>query len=128
MRSTIGVPATGRPERQEDGPVSTDREIGELIKGSLDESSGLTPMPGFKMDLSANPGFRKFFFSARCDCGTVALLSAEIAEGKSLDEVRQALPSLTSKLEDQARAFRRMSCEMHEKMRLGPAQTRTPRR
>ena len=49
-------------------------------------------------------------------------------EGKTLDEVKQALPSLTSKLEEQARAFRRMPCEMHEKMRLGPAQTRNPKR
>jgi hypothetical protein len=78
-------------------------------------------MKGFKLNLSANSGFRKVYFSARCKCGTAALLSVEVAKGKSLEQVRQVLPSLVGKLEAQARAFHQMPCEAHQKMRLGPA-------
>ena len=81
-------------------------------------------MRGLKTDLSANPGFRKVFFSTRCECGTAALLSVEIAQEKTLDDVKQALPSLISKLVGQAKAFYGMSCDIHKRMRLGPAATR----
>ncbi len=81
----------------------------------------ITPMAGFKMDLSANPGFQKVFFSARCDCGTSALLSVEVAHEKTIEQVQGALPSLVDRLQSQARAFHNMPCEMHTKMRLGPA-------
>ena len=78
-------------------------------------------MRGFKMDLSANRGFHKVFFAARCECTTVALLSVEVSEDKTLADVERALPSLVGRLEAQARAFYNMNCDMHERMRLGPA-------
>ena len=81
---------------------------------------GLSPLKGFKLNLSANPGFRKVFFSAKCDCGTAALLSVEIAGDKTAGQIKAALPLLTDSLQQQAKKFYRMSCEMHEKMRLGP--------
>jgi len=91
---------------------------------ALPKDAGLTPMKGFKLDFSANPGFRKVFFSAHCDCGTAALLSVEIAGGKTAEEIRQALPSLVSRLETQAKSFRMMSCEMHQRMSLGAGANR----
>ena len=81
---------------------------------------GLSPLSGFKMDLSANPGFRKVFFSARCECKTVALLSVEVSGEKTLQDVERALPMLVSRLEAQARSFYNMPCDMHTRMRLGP--------
>ena len=103
-----------------DEPVGEQR-IRELICGALPEETSLTPLPGFKLDLSANPGFRKVFFSTRCGCGTSALLSVEVAREKTMAEVREALPSLVDRLVNQERAFESMSCEMHTRMRLGPS-------
>ena len=77
-------------------------------------------MRGFKMDLSANRGFRKVFFSARCECGTAALMSVEIAFERTAEEVKDALPSLVGRLEGQAKSFRDMSCDIHRRMRMGP--------
>ncbi len=96
-------------------------ELSALIAEAVPDDAGLTPLTGFKMDLSANKGFRKVFFSARCDCGTVGVLSVEVAPDKTREEVDQALPSLVSKLQAQAQSFRSMPCEIHRKMRLGPA-------
>ena len=81
----------------------------------------MAPLKGFGIDLSGNPGFRKVFFSARCQCGTAAVLSVEVAEDKTIDQVEQVLPSLVERLTGQARSFYSMSCEAHERMRLGPA-------
>jgi len=81
--------------------------------------AGLTPLRGFKLDLSANPDFRKVFFSASCDCGTAALLSVEVAGDKTLEDVREALPSLTEGLHGKARSFYDMSCAAHQKIRMG---------
>ena len=92
-----------------------------MICEAMPADIGLTPLQGFKMDLSANPGFRKVVFSARCDCGTAALLSVEVSKEKGVAEVKQALPSLMSKLEDQVKSFYSMSCEFHKRMRLGGA-------
>ena len=101
--------------------VPTDEQLHALIGGALSNDSGLSPLKGFKLDLSANPGFRKFFYSARCECGTAALLSVEVASGKTLAEVRLALPELVRRLEGQAKSFYGMSCELHKTLRMGPA-------
>ena len=95
-------------------------ELQSLIAEALTPEAGLVSMRGFKMDLSANRGFRKVFFSARCECGTAALLSVEIALEKTVEEVKDALPSLVGKLESQAKSFREMSCDIHRRMRIGP--------
>ena len=91
-----------------------------LIVSGVSSDVGLTPLNGFKLNLSANPGFRKVFFSAKCECGTAALLSIEVAEDKTTSQIEAALPALTDSLQQQAKRFNQMSCEMHEKMRLGP--------
>ncbi len=100
--------------------VPSDQGLRAMIAEAVPESVGLTPLKGFGMDLSANPGFRKVFFSARCDCGTAALLSVEVAREKTAAEVRQALPELVSRLEGKAQSFHDMSCEAHRSMRVGP--------
>lgn len=100
--------------------ASNNSELQSLIIEGLPEGIGLTPMKGFKMDLSANAGFQKAFFSARCECGTAALLSVEVSEDKTDGEISSALPSLISRLETQARSFYSMPCDTHKKMRMGP--------
>ena len=100
---------------------STDAQIRSLVFDALSGDSGLRPLKGFRLDLSANRGFRKLFYSARCDCGTAALLSVEVARAKTLEQVREALPELTRRLEMQANSFRKMSCEAHKRMRMGSA-------
>ena len=92
-----------------------------LVLDAVSPDLELSALRGFKMDLSANRGFLKAFFAARCECTTVALLSVEVSEEKTVAEVERALPSLIGRLEAQARAFYNMNCEMHARMRLGPA-------
>ena len=78
-------------------------------------------MTGFRIDLSANQGSRKFFFAARCDCGTAAVLSVEVAGDKTLPDLEQALPELTRGLQGRARAFHEMPCDAHRRMRADRA-------
>ena len=102
------------------GPAG-DHELRRLIAGAIPEDIGLNPIKGFGIDLSANRGFRKVFFSAKCQCGTAAVLSVEVAEDKTMDQVEEVLPALVERLTGQAQTFYSMSCESHERMRLGPA-------
>ena len=90
-----------------------------MVVGAVDPELGLTPLKGFKLNFSANPGFRKVFFSVKCECTTSALLSVEVSEEKTRSEIEKALPSLVERLEAQAKGFRRMPCEMHRQMSLG---------
>ena len=116
----------GRPEEfAEAAHLPSEREVEALVTEALPPDVGLTQLKGFKMNLSANPGFRKVFFSARCECGTAAVLSVEVSEEKTVGEIRQALPMLISKLEAQSQTFYKMSCEMHQRMRMGPAAARS---
>ncbi len=110
-----------QPEPESAAEVPSDRQLHELIVSALPSDLALAPLEGFKMDLSANPGFRKVFFARRCDCGTAALLSIEVEKAKTSADVRKALPSLVTALEKKAKAFDGMTCESHRAMRLGPA-------
>ena len=60
-----------------------EKEIQALVMAGVDKEVNLRPLNGFKLDFSANPGFKKVFFSASCDCGTAALLSLEVSEEKT---------------------------------------------
>ena len=115
------IEQAGHNQASEGTEAIGEQRLRELIVNAIPAEAGLVPLSGFKMDLSANPGFHKVFFSARCDCGTSALLSVEVAQDKTIDQVRRALPSLVDRLQGQARAFHNMPCEVHTKMRLGPA-------
>lgn len=94
-------------------------QIQKLIVDQFSEDIRLRPMSGFKKDFSANPGFKKIFFAASCDCETSALLSVEISEEKDDNEIQAAIPSLVDRLERQERSFRMMDCGTHSKMRTG---------
>jgi hypothetical protein len=112
--------AANTGENDRGGSIPDDLGLVNIIISGVPSDIGLTPLRGFKLNLSANPGFRKVFFSAKCDCGTAAVLSVEVAGDKTVDQIMVALPSLTGSLRQQAKRFYQMSCEMHEKMRLGP--------
>ena len=94
-------------------------QIQKLIVDQFSEDVRLRPMSGFKMDFSANPGFKKIFFAASCDCETSALLSVEISEEKGDNEIQAAIPSLVERLERQEKSFRMMDCATHSRMRTG---------
>ena len=92
-----------------------------LIVSALPSELDLAPIEGFKMDLSANLGFRKVFFALRCECETVALLSIEVEQTKTVADIRRVLPLLVDTLKRKAKAFDEMDCEDHRAMRLGPS-------
>ncbi|MDA1348676.1 MAG: hypothetical protein O3A47_07390 [Chloroflexi bacterium] len=110
----FGAPSIG-------SEVPSDRDLRSLIVKAISPQVGLTPLPGFKLDLSANPDFRKVFFKASCECGTSALLSVEVGGDKTVDQITDALPLLVDRLERQAGVFSKMTCDAHQRLRLGPA-------
>ena len=120
-RADIVDTISGSVESSVGEVAPSDRQLRAMVVEALPADTRLIPLKGFGMNLSANPDFRKVFFSAKCDCGTAALLSVEIAQEKTINQIEQALPSLVSKLGGQSRSFYSMSCDVHRKMRLGPA-------
>ena len=101
-----------------DGPA-TPAQVHDLFKGALAEEPRLRLLRGFKLDFSGNSDFHKVYFSTKCDCGTAALLSVEVARSKSLPQVKEVLPDLTEHLKGKVAQFQAMSCEMHSMMRTG---------
>ena len=97
-------------------------QVQDLLRGALAGEPRLKMLRGFKLDFSGNPDFHKVYFSARCDCGTAALLSVEVDRAKSLPQVEEALPGLTEHLRRKVNRFQGMSCEMHSMMRTGKTQ------
>jgi len=120
-RSEIAGSADTQRGRGNTAPLPSVKQLHSLIAEALPAEARLTPLKGFKIDLTANPDFQKIFFAARCDCGTVGLLSVEVSREKSMAEVRRAAPELARRLDLQASTFYGMSCEAHQRMRLGPA-------
>ena len=96
-----------------------DDTLRQLILDQLGEKTKLRSLSGFKLDFSANQGFRKFFFSASCKCKTAALLSVEISDSKSDEEIQTAIPSLIERLKRQEQSFLNMDCSMHSMMKMG---------
>ncbi len=105
------------PDRPQD-PVQLE-EVQALIKEAVKGESRLEMLKGFKLNFSGVDDFHKVFFSAKCDCGTAALLSIEVSKDKTLPEVEESLPSLVDHLNRKVSQFRSMSCEMHTNMRMG---------
>ena len=99
-------------------PVQLD-EVQALLNDAVQDHSGLVMLKGFKLNFSGVADFHKVFFSAKCDCGTAALLSIEVSKDKTLPEVEESLPSLMDHLNRKVSQFRSMSCEMHTNMRMG---------
>ncbi|MCE2462638.1 MAG: hypothetical protein J4F46_01785 [Dehalococcoidia bacterium] len=101
-------------------------EIQNLLREAVADEPALTILKGFKLDFSANKDFHKVFFSVRCECGTAALLSVEVARSKTLPQVSEALPELARRLKAKSRQFAGMSCDMHTRMRIGGATQAAP--
>ena len=101
-------------------------EIQNLLREAVTDEPALAILKGFKLDFSANKDFHKVFFSIRCECGTAALLSVEVARSKTLPQVREALPELVRRLKAKSRQFAGMSCDMHTRMRIGGATQEAP--
>ncbi len=99
-------------------------QVQDLFRAALPGEPRLKMLRGFKLDFSGNPDFHKVYFSARCDCGTAALLSVEVDRAKSLPQVEEALPGLTEHLKRKVDQFQAMSCEMHSMMRTGKTQAK----
>ncbi len=83
------------------------------------DDSSLSLLKGFKMDFSGNQDFHKVYLAVRCQCGTAALLSVEVAMERTLSQVKEAMPSLLENLQTKVTMFRNMSCEVHGRMRQG---------
>ena len=97
-------------------------DIQRLIASKMSSESVMKPLKGFKLDVSANTGFQKVFFSVRClqeGCDTAALLSVEISMSKSDLEIENAVSSLVERLERQEKSFYSMDCHMHGMMKTG---------
>ena len=109
-----GPLAEVRPEP----PVSL-QEIQDVLREATTGEAGLTLLKGFKLNFSGNQDFHKVFFSVRCDCGTAALLTIEVAKSKTFSQFKDAVPGLVDHLQSKAGQFTRMTCEMHESMRTG---------
>ena len=90
-----------------------------LLHGALAGDDRITPLRGFRFHLSGLAEHQKFFFAARCPCGTAALLSVEVPLAKTAAELEAALPLLVQRLRDQAVAFYDMPCEAHGRLALG---------
>ena len=116
--------ATGRDQSHEPAPEASIslEEVRGLFREAVADQAELTLLKGFKLDFSGNRDFHKLFFSVRCDCGTAALLSVELAKSKTLSQTKDALPGLVEHLKGKAQQFSSMSCEMHEHMRTGGLQ------
>ena len=114
-------PERGRTCMEDSGAETAARleEIHGLFQDAVADNPSLSLLRGFKVDFSGNQDFHKIYLAARCDCGTAALLSVEVAMVKTLPEVREAMPSLMENLGMKARQFSNMSCEMHARMRQG---------
>ncbi|MQF66230.1 hypothetical protein FIM09_03880 [SAR202 cluster bacterium AC-647-P02_OGT_505m] len=99
-----------------------DSDIQKLIFSKMSPETTMRPLKDFKLNVSANTGFQKVFFSVRClqeECDTAALLSVEIAMSKSDLEIENAVSSLVERLERQERSFYSMDCSMHGMMKTG---------
>lgn len=94
-------------------------QVHDLLKAAVVDEPVLTLLKGFKLDFSGNQQFHKVFFSARCSCGTAALISVEVAKSKTLAQLERALPGLEQHLRSKAMQFSSMSCDMHTRMRTG---------
>ena len=103
-----------------DGAPPTVEELYGALTAALPPDSGLRPLPGLRLSPMGADRFHSLAFSARCECGTAAVLTVEVAREKSRAQVEEALPSLVERLEAQANAFYRLPCQAHRALRRGP--------
>jgi hypothetical protein len=97
---------------------ATTEAIWELLYRALGENTELMPLQKLQKNFSGVSSFHKFYFGIRCSCKSAAILSIEVAQSKNLDEVKSVIPKMLNSLQTQAQVFRKMPCEIHQKMRM----------
>ena len=110
VKQDSGGPAT------EHGQIRLE-QVQRMLAQALADEPALKLLPGFNMGPVGVADMHRVFFSVRCDCGTAALLSVEVATSKTVAQVEDALPSLGQHLKSKAKQFVSMSCEGHSRMR-----------
>ena len=109
-----------RTGRYEPNDKMIDRKVilDNVIK-ALPEGHDLVPLPKLNVPTPAGMGFQKVYFGARCDCGTSAVLSVEVANDRTESDLESAMPAILDRLMKQKASFRNMSCRSHESLRSG---------
>ena len=92
--------------------------LDNVIK-ALPEGHDLVPLPRLNVPTPAGMGFQKVYFGARCDCGTSAVLSVEVANDRTEADLESAMPAILDRLMKQKASFRNMSCRSHQSLRSG---------
>ncbi len=93
------------------------KQILDTVTAALPDDHGLVPLPRLNVPTPGGMGFTKVYFGARCDCGTSAVLSVEVAADKTEDDLARAMPALLDRLMRQRDHFKQMSCLSHERLR-----------
>ena len=71
--------------------------LDNVIK-ALPEDHDLVPLPKLNVPTPAGMGFQKVYFGARCDCGTSAVLSVEVANDRTEADLESAMPAILDRL------------------------------
>ena len=86
---------------------------------ALPEGHELVHLPRLNVPTPAGMGFQKVNFGIRCNCGTSAVLTVEVASDRTETDLEEAMPAILDRLMRQKAAFRKMSCRSHESLRSG---------
>ena len=111
--------ASGEQSTSASNCLVTEDQIKLLIQDKLSTETSIKPVDGFNLKMSKMQHSRKIFFAAKCKCGTSALITVEVANDKTLDDVKRSASQLVKQLEKQADSFYEMSCDVHKKIRIG---------
>ena len=109
----------GEPSSFGNNCLVTEDQIRLLIESSLSSETSIKYVDRFSLKMPKMQHSQKIFFAAKCQCGTSALISVEVAKNKTLDDVQMSAPQLARQLENQADSFYEMSCDVHKKIRIG---------
>ena len=86
---------------------------------ALPEGHELVPLPKLNVPTPAGMGFHKVYFGLRCNCGTSAVLTVEVANDRTETDLEEAMPAILDRLMRQKAAFRKMPCRSHQSLRSG---------
>tara|TARA_B100001245_G_C22629642_1_gene310180 strand:+ start:212 stop:568 length:357 start_codon:yes stop_codon:yes gene_type:complete len=111
--------ASGEQSSSVSNCLVTEDQIRLLIQDKLSTETSIKPVDGFNLKMSKMQHAQKIFFAAKCKCGTSALITVDVANDKTLDDVKMSASQLARQLEKQADSFYEMSCDVHKKIRIG---------
>ena len=93
--------------------------IMDSVIAALPEGHELVPLPKLNVPTPAGMGFQKVYFGIRCNCGTSAVLTVEVASDRTEADLEEAMPAILDRLMRQKAAFRKMPCVSHQSLRSG---------